>query len=102
MLGVDGLHRGEHIRARALIQLAGRLVGEQHARLVRERDRDRHPLLLAAAQLSGSLLGHIGDVEQFEQRLRTARAFRLRHHAGDAVRQGDVLACGEVRQQVAP
>src|SRR2546422_6284211 len=38
---------------RALVQVAGGLVGEEHGGLVHERARDGHALLLAARQLAG-------------------------------------------------
>ena len=37
------------------IQIAGRLVGQQHLRRVRQRARDRHALLLAARELAGQM-----------------------------------------------
>src|SRR5688572_3188211 len=37
----------------ALIQVSGRLVGDQHERIVDESARDRDPLLLAARKLAG-------------------------------------------------
>ena len=39
------------------VQRAGRLVGEQHARIVRERTRDRHPLALGLGV--GVLAAHL-------------------------------------------
>ena len=50
------------------VELAGRLVGQEHLRPVRERGAERDPLLLAArqlARLSVSLLGEPDPVEQF-------------------------------------
>ena len=41
------------------VKLAGRLVGEQQPRVVRQRPRDRHPLLLATGQLIRALDGAV-------------------------------------------
>ena len=40
-----------HLDARAGVEVAGRLVGQQDRRVVDERPRDGHALLLAAGQL---------------------------------------------------
>ncbi len=71
-LGVDALQRTEHLGAGRLVQLSGRFVGEEHLRVVGHRDRDRHPLLLAAAHLVRSPPGAVRDADQIEQLVRAA------------------------------
>ena len=46
----SALEQLEHLRARGRVERAGRLVGEQQARLVRERPGDRDALALAAGE----------------------------------------------------
>ena len=64
---IDLAHRVEDELRVGLVELAGRLVGEQHRRLVGERDGDRDPLLLPARHLRGEPVAHRRDVEQVEQ-----------------------------------
>ncbi len=79
------------------IQVAGRLIGDQHQRRGRQRPSDRHPLLLSPRQLSrivvqtlakpdggeflAGYLEGVGNVRKFE-------------------RHGDVLECRHVGDQV--
>ena len=46
----------ENVIRRRLVEIAGRLVGEQKQRFCRQRAADRDPLLLAAGQLVGIAL----------------------------------------------
>ena len=57
----------------ARIEIAGRLVGENHRRLVRERARDRDALLLAAGERRRQLVRLRRDAERVEQ-LQRARS----------------------------
>ena len=41
----------DHLMAGAAVEIAGRFVGEQNRRVVRQRPRDRYALLLAAGEL---------------------------------------------------
>ena len=77
--GVDVAQQLEHAARGALIEVAGRLVGEQHRRLVDERPGDRDALLLAAGQLA-----RVG--------LRLGREPDLREHAHDARRDASRAA----------
>ncbi len=45
------VRRLEHVVGRARVEIAGRLVGQQDARRIGDRARDRDALLLAAGQL---------------------------------------------------
>ena len=51
LLAVEPLEDVHHLDARARIEVAGRLVGQQQLRVVHERAGNRHALLLAAGQL---------------------------------------------------
>ena len=48
------------------VEVAGRLIGQQHQRPVDERPRDRHPLLLTAGQLVRQPLGLAIQADQLE------------------------------------
>ena len=47
----------------AAVEIAGRLVGEQHRRLVGERAGDGHALLLAAGKLVGRVVAALGEAD---------------------------------------
>ena len=66
-------------RAGAVVEVAGRLVGDEDERVVHERARERHALLLAAGELLG-----------IRRRLR--RQADLRRARGDAVRDRSAAA----------
>ena len=57
---VDAQEELEDLPADQRVQVAGRLVGDDDPRVVDERAGDRGPLLLAAGQLLGVLLGLLG------------------------------------------
>jgi len=50
-LGVELAQQGQHVRARARVEVPGRLVGEHDRGPPERRPRDRDPLALAAGQL---------------------------------------------------
>ena len=98
-VGVQPAEEREDVRARRLIELAGRLVGEDDRRVVRERARDRNALHLAPGEFGGPIVEPIGQSHVAEQLGGPLAA----HGAGDAPlghRQLDVLQRGEDRQQV--
>src|SRR6266540_2911233 len=53
--------RLQDLVAGARVEVAGRLVGQQHRRLGRQRPGDRHPLLLAAGELRGPVQQALGE-----------------------------------------
>ena len=57
---VQLLEQRDDLVGGAAVERAGRLVGEQQARAVDERARDRHALALAARELIGAVLEPIG------------------------------------------
>ena len=63
------------VGARVRVELAGRLVGEEEARVVRQRARDRDALLLAAGQLVRAVVGALAEADEVEQ-LADARVAR--------------------------
>ena len=95
MLGRQAGEQLDDLAARAGVQIPGRLVGEHHAWVDRQRTRDRHALLLAARELTGQMVGALGEphlAEQLERSLsRTADRDELCL---------DVLHRGERRDQV--
>ena len=61
---LDELHqRLEHVVGGVRIEVAGRLVGEQHARRVGDRARDRDALLLAAGQFRRPVRDALAEAE---------------------------------------
>ena len=95
---VDGLaQQRQDLAARGRVEVAGRLVGEHHARTRHERPRDRDPLLLAARQLRRAVRETITEPDLLDQ---LGQPLRVRLAAGELERQRDVLGRREHRQQV--
>ena len=65
-LGVQLLEQAEHVGGRARVEVAGGLVGEDHRRFGHERAGDRDALLLAARQLTGPVVGPVGEPDLVE------------------------------------
>ena len=74
-----GLHqlgeRGEHVLGGARVEISGRLVGQQDARRVGDRARDRDPLLLAAGKFRRPVREALLESEIAEQIGRASRRF---------------------------
>ena len=80
-----------------LVEIAGRLVGDQHQRIGRQRAGNRHALLLAAGQLAGI----VGDAVAEPDRLELARGDRERvAMAGEFQRHRDVFQRRHVGDQM--
>ncbi len=96
---VELLQQRHDLDAGARVERTGRLVGENQRRVVDERARDRHALLLAARQLRGLMIGALAepDLLQLVQRARMPVACG---HVGIHQRQLDVLERAGARQQV--
>src|SRR6266511_440636 len=60
-LGPQPRQQLQDLVAGARVEVAGRLVGQQHRRLGRQRPGDRHPLLLAAGELRGPVQQALGE-----------------------------------------
>ena len=97
-VGVDAIEQRGDLFAGFLVELAGRLVGEQQRRPVGQRARDRHPLHLAARQLRRPMVAAPRQADVLEQ-LACARPPVGFGRAGFRLRQLDVLPRGEHRQQ---
>src|SRR6476659_8779327 len=89
----------EHLVAGLRVEGAGRLVGEEHDRPVRERASDGDPLALPAGERSRQLLPLFGDADALEE-LRGAPAPLLAGNAGVEHRQLDVAQHRSARQEV--
>ena len=57
LLGGELAHEVEHLEPVVQVEVADRLVEQQHARLLRERLREREALEVAAGELVGGLVG---------------------------------------------
>ena len=78
---------GHHQVAVVLVELAGRLVGQQHVGLHGQRPRHRDPLELAAGELGDQPLGEVADPDPLQGRPGPGR--RPRPGATRAGAQGD-------------
>ena len=88
----------DDVAARRAVEVAGRLVGQQDRRVVRERPRDRHALLLAARELRRVVMA---AVRQARPRRAAPRARAPRAgHARDLHRHQHVLERRQRRDQV--
>jgi len=65
-LAPELLEQADDVVARALVEVAGGLVGEDHAGGPDERPRYRHALLLAAAQFRRDVPGAVGEADTLE------------------------------------
>ncbi len=83
--------------AGAAIEIAGGLVGKQHARAVHERARNRHALLLAAGKLRGVVFASRAESDRLQ---RFARSFTGGGIALQLQRQHHVLFGGKRGQQM--
>ena len=78
----------DDLRAGGLVEIAGRLVGDQDRRVRRQRARERHPLLLAARQLGRIMVAALAQADGGK----LARGALLRVlDAGELERHRDVL-----------
>lgn len=82
---------------RALVEIAGWLVGEQHRRSRAVRAGDRNALLFSAGQLAGKMAQTIAEAHFVEGVPRVCRCIFV---GAQFEGQCDVLECGKIRQQV--
>ena len=87
----------QDLLARARVEVARRLVGEDDRRLRDERARDGYALLLASGELGRPVRAAIVEAYLAQQVLEEVR---VGLSAGDRHRQHDVLFCREHREQV--
>jgi hypothetical protein len=81
------------------VEVGGRLVSEDQRRVVGDRARDSHALLLAAGELLDGEVKPFGETHRLEQAARSLTR-RLPSLAGDVERHLDVLARRQCRDQV--
>src|SRR5438093_6737468 len=96
---VDPREQFDDLPARYGIEVAGRLVGDEDARAVDERARDRGALLLNTRELAREMLTPCGEADEREAALRLL-AHEAPLVAGDDEREGDILSDGLARQQL--
>ena len=84
------------------VELAGRLIAQQHVRLLGKRTRDRDALRLAAGQLRRQRIELGREPDELEQigRIESLGPRSAPCSARDVLREGDVLERRERRQQV--
>jgi hypothetical protein len=81
------------------VEVAGRLVGENHRRLHDRGAGDGHALALPAGELVRAMVGAVLQAV-VAQRLRHPLGTLRRRDAGERHRQGDVLGGGQARHQM--
>ena len=95
-LELDAANLGTHQHAQVSIEVRQRLVQQQDDRFLDERARQRHPLALAARELSRPPLQQPADVEQLGH-LRDLLLGLSPRDFGQVEREADVLLDAEVR-----
>ena len=95
--------QGERLRGVAPIQIARRLVRQDQLGPMRERARDRHPLLLAGGKLAGVMVKTFlqADASEDFPSMRTIQARTERHAEEDVFQDGKPLEQVERLKNVA-
>ena len=99
-LVVQPLEDPHHLDARARVEVAGRLVGEQQRRVVDQRAGDGDALLLAARQLVRMVIEPLAEADRLERRGGALAALLGADAAPVEQRQLHVLERDGPRQQV--
>jgi hypothetical protein len=89
----------EHLVAGGRVEIAGGFVGEDDARIVGGGAGDGDALLFAAGELGRTMGAAPADAEEVEQLVGALVGLRLAL-AGDELGNGDILARGELGQEV--
>ena len=89
--------QAEDLATGARVEVARRLVGEQHHRPCDERPGDGDALLLSARELRGPVVEAVAQAHAIDQRSELAAVDRT---PGDGERQREVLGGAQHRQQV--
>jgi hypothetical protein len=97
-LVVNDVQLQQHVLAQLEVERGQRLVQQQHLGPVHQGARDRHALLLAAADLRGILESVVGHLDQFEHALDRLAGLGL-GITGDLQAEGDVVPHRHVREQ---
>ncbi len=96
---VEVLEDAHELVGELLVEVGGRLVGDDDLGLIDQRPRDGHPLLLAAGQLAHPPRRLALHPERLERRLGPPPHLG-RPHVDRVERQHDVVEDGQVRDQV--
>ena len=91
--------RAEHVVGGLRVEVAGRLVGQQHPGAVGDRAGDGDSLLFAAGQFRRAMALALSETEIGEQFARAGRGLSAREPR-DHLRQDEILERRELRQQV--
>jgi hypothetical protein len=100
-LAADATDLLAHLQAQSRVQVRERFVEQQHLGSEREGTRERHALLLTAAQLSGPAIGEGLHAHHLE-RLHGAGVPLLRGHLAHVETEGHVVAHAQVRPERVP
>jgi len=85
------------VRGGIRVRVARGRIGEDEVRPVDQRPGTRHPLLLAAGQLTGTVRQPVADTQLFHQ---VVEPFLVHLGAREGNGQGDVLGRGQRRDEV--
>ena len=96
---VQPLHQIEDVVGGGLVQVAGRLVGQQQPGIVDQRAGQSHTLLLAAGELARAMFAARLKANFLEPMRRRFLRRQLCHATGQQ-RQGHILLRRKLRQQV--
>ena len=91
----------QNLACRLLVEIAGRLVGDEEPGPMRDRRAQRDSLLLSARELARQRVGTIGQANSLEE-LACARRRRGGGNTGQAERERDQLLRGELALERAP
>ena len=89
----------QHFLDLDVVQVCGRLIGDQEGRVEGDGPGDRHPLLLTAAEISGPVRHPIGQADPGQQFGGPFAGF-MPTYAGGPHRHHDVLDRGQAWHQV--
>ena len=97
-VGLDAVEQRRDLLAGRVIELAGRLVGEQQARAVGQRAGNRDALRLTAGQLGGPVVAAVREPDVVEKLRGALPPIRARH-PGLGLRHLHVLGRGQHRRR---
>jgi len=100
-LVVEFLKNAHHFNGGFAVEIARWLVGEQDLRLIDERSRDRHALLLSSGKLAGKMSRAVRESDRGQGPFR-ALAHVPARAAMPAIehRQLDIFECGRAREEI--
>jgi len=81
------------------VEIPRRFVGEDHARVVRERTRDGHALLFAAGKMAAGPFRFLPEADFIEEECRALEHFRFAQHIQTPHRDHDVFLRGKIFEE---